>query len=224
MSESRCRSIGLSRSWPFRCRLLGSPIYHESFGCVTPTPGIPFSSAPEHGRDYHAFGTENIVILGVLIQACGSGPGNSGRRGGGRRFPIPGAVGFLLPPRDTGSKSFSTRPECGSSRSMLLGTPWTPRGLPQWPLFPTPVPRQSVGFHDRSIPWRPVQVRTLVLGREHRPCGCSREDHDCRLGDHRSSRYDSSAATFRVPLEFVAKAAASDTNISSESRKIARPG
>ena len=33
-----------------------------------------------------------------------------------------------------------------------------------------------------------------------------------------------STATFRVPLEFVAKAAATDTNISSEPRKIARLG
>ena len=70
------------------------------------------------------------------------------------------------------------------------------------------------------------RYRAIVLGREHRPRGCSREDHDRRLRDHRSFRYD------RVHRDVQGSAGIRrqgsrhqhDTNISSEPRKIARLG
>ena len=54
--------------------------------------------------------------------------------------------------------------------------------------YPGAPPEQAVTTApSRADPYR---CRAIVIGREHRPCGCAREGHDGRLRDQGSSRFD----------------------------------
>ena len=137
--------------------------------------------------------TENHCGRGKSSDRPGrSGPGKTRRRrGGDESSPIPSGAGSLSPPRGTGSRSFSTGPECGSSLSIMLETPSTPRGLPRAPLFPHSSAPREPWF---SRPLHPVPTDTgnepSSLVAEHRSREGSREDHDGGLRGHRSFRYD----------------------------------
>ena len=127
---------------------------------VTPTPGVSFSSTPEHGRDYHAFGTENNCDPGRSSdKPVRSGPGKTGRRGAGNEgFPFqarrdscrrrgPPVRSLLLPDRSAGLPARC----CWKRRGHLEAYRKRHCFLPR-------CPAESARFHDRSIPCRPIQV------------------------------------------------------------------
>ena len=150
---------------------------------MTPTPGVSFSSAPEHGRDYHAFGTENYCDPGRSSdKPVRSGPGKTGRRGAGNEgFPFqarrdscrrrgPPVEVFFYPtgvrvfPLDAAGNAVDTSRLTASATVSYPGTP--PERSLSRPLHPVPTDTgaapsslvASIGLADA-----PEKTTTVVL-------------------------------------------------------------
>ena len=80
---------------------------------------------------------------------------------------------------------------------------------------------------DTTAPSRAdrYRCRAIVIGREHRPCGCAREGHDGRLRDHGSSRFDNDfQRSVHGPAGIRRQDGRHRHQHSSEPRQIASPG